>query len=431
MDTSTTLNLPASEKPRLVIIGGGFAGITLVKALNKNDFQIVVIDQNNYHTFQPLLYQVATGGLEPDSIAFPLRKYVKRFGSLFFRLAEVQQLLPDKNQLITSHGILNYDYLVVATGARTNYFGNANLERYTMGMKTVSEALNLRSLILQNLEQAIVTKDPLKRQALMNFVIVGGGPTGVELAGALAELKRFVFKEEYHDLKMDDMQVFLIEGSPKLLGGMSEKSSKRTLGFLKKLGVQVFLNCRINDYDGHKVEIENGSPILSENVIWAAGVKAAPIAGMEQAATGHGSRLLTDAYSYVKGFENCFAVGDVALMEGDIHYPKGHLQVAPVAIQQAELLAKNLSRLIHQKALKPFQYKDKGSMATIGRKKAVVDVAGLFFSGTFAWFVWLFVHLMSIVGFKNRLATLLQWFSNYINFNSALRLIIRPYQPKK
>ncbi|MDD4085792.1 MAG: NAD(P)/FAD-dependent oxidoreductase [Bacteroidales bacterium] len=431
MDTSTNLNLPASEKPRLVVIGGGFAGITLVKALNKNDFQIVVIDQNNYHTFQPLLYQVATGGLEPDSIAYPLRKYVKRFGSLFFRLAEVQQLLPEKKQLITSHGTLKYDYLVVATGARTNYFGNANLERYTMGMKSVPEALNLRSLILQNLEQAIVTKDPLKRQALMNFVIIGGGPTGVELAGALAELKRFVFKIEYHDLKMDDMQVFLIEGSPKLLGGMSEKSSKRTLGFLKKMGVQVFLNCRINDYDGHKVEIENSTPIPSENVIWAAGVKAAPVAGMEQAATGHGGRLLTDEYSSVKGFENCFAVGDVALLEGDPHYPKGHPQVAPVAIQQAELLAKNLSRLIHQKALKPFRYRNKGSMATIGRKKAVVDVAGLFFSGTFAWFVWLFVHLMAIVGFKNRLATLLQWFSNYINFNSALRLIIRPYQPKK
>ncbi len=431
MDSKNTLNIPDSQLPRLVIIGGGFAGITLVKALNKNDFQIVVIDQNNYHTFQPLLYQVATGGLEPDSIAYPLRKYVKRFGNLFFRLAEVQQLLPEKKQLITSHGTLNYDYLVVATGARTNYFGNANLEHYTMGMKTVPEALNLRSLILQNLEQAIVTKEPLKRQALMNFVIIGGGPTGVELAGALAELKRFVFKIEYHDLKMDDMQVFLIEGSPRLLGSMSEKSSKRTLGFLKNLGVKVFLNCHINDYDGHKVEIENGIPIPSKNVIWAAGVKAAPLAGMEQATTGHGGRLLTNEYSYVKGFENCFAVGDVALLEGDPHYPKGHPQVAPVAIQQAELLAKNLSRLIHQKTLKPFRYKDKGSMATIGRKKAVVDVAGLFFSGTFAWFVWLFVHLMAIVGFKNRLATLLQWFSNYINFNSALRLIIRPYQPKK
>ncbi len=431
MDTSRNLNLPASAKPRLVIIGGGFAGITLVKALNKKDFQIVLIDQNNYHSFQPLLYQVATGGLEPDAIAYPLRKYVKRFGNLFFRLADVQQILPQKQELITSEGTLNYDYLIIATGARTNYFGNANLESYTMGMKTIPEALNLRSLILQNLEKAIFSKDPIKRQALMNFVIVGGGPTGVELAGALAELKRFVFKEEYHDLKMDDMQVFLIEGSARLLGGMSEKAGQSTFDFLKHLGVQVFLNCRINNYDGHKVEIENSTPIPSENVIWAAGVKAAPVAGMEQAVISHGGRLLTDVYSQVKGFKNCFAVGDVAFMEGDINYPNGHPQVAPVAIQQAELLAKNLSRLVHQKPLKPFQYKDKGSMATIGRKKAVVDVAGLFFSGTFAWFVWLFVHLMAIVGFKNRLATLLQWFSNYINFNSALRLIIRPFQPKK
>ncbi len=431
MNAKHTLNIPESPLPRLVIIGGGFAGIALVKALNKNDFQIVVIDQNNYHTFQPLLYQVATGGLEPDAIAYPLRKYVKRFGNLFFRLAEVKQLEPDSKQLLTTQGVLNYDYLIIATGAQTNYFGNDNLERYTMGMKTIPEALNLRSLILQNLEKAIVTKDPLKRQALMNFVIVGGGPTGVELAGALAELKRFVFKEEYHDLKMDDMQVFLIEGSERLLGGMSEKSSKNTLDFLKKLGVQVFLNCRINDYDGNKVVIENSSSIASENVIWAAGVKATSIGGMENASTGQANRLITDAFSRVKGFDNCFAIGDVALMEGDPHYPDGHPQVAPVAIQQAELLAKNLSRLVNSKTLQSFKYRDKGSMATIGRNKAVVDIAGLFFSGSFAWFVWLFVHLMAIVGFKNRVATLLQWFSNYINFNSALRLIIRPYQPKK
>ncbi|MBU1370326.1 MAG: FAD-dependent oxidoreductase, partial [Bacteroidetes bacterium] len=250
MQIQDTLNIPDSPMPRLVIIGGGFAGITLVKEISKKDFQIVMIDRNNYHTFQPLLYQVATGGLEPDSIAYPLRKYVKRFGNLFFRLADVSFIDASKNEIHTSEGLLGFDYLVIATGGRTNFFGNRNLETYTMGMKTVPEALNLRSLILQNLEKAIVTKDPFERQALMNFVIVGGGPTGVELAGALAELKRFVFREEYHDLKMDDMQVFLIEGSGKLLGGMSEKSSHKTENFLKNLGVQVFLNCRINDYDG-------------------------------------------------------------------------------------------------------------------------------------------------------------------------------------
>ncbi|MDA3942808.1 MAG: NAD(P)/FAD-dependent oxidoreductase [Bacteroidetes bacterium] len=428
MQIQDTLNIPDSPMPRLVIIGGGFAGITLVKEISKKDFQIVMIDRNNYHTFQPLLYQVATGGLEPDSIAYPLRKYVKRFGNLFFRLADVSFIDASKNEIHTSEGLLGFDYLVIATGGRTNFFGNRNLETYTMGMKTVPEALNLRSLILQNLEKAIVTKDPFERQALMNFVIVGGGPTGVELAGALAELKRFVFREEYHDLKMDDMQVFLIEGSGKLLGGMSEKSSHKTENFLKNLGVQVFLNCRINDYDGKKVVIENGSPIPSENVIWAAGIKAAPVDGLEQAVSPFGGRLLTDTYSRIKGYENCFALGDVALMEGDANYSKGHPQVAPAAIQQAQQLAKNLKLQLQQKPLLAFRYRDKGSMATIGRKKAVVDFAGLNFSGTLAWFVWLFVHLMSIVGFKNRLATLLQWFSNYINFNSALRLIIRPYK---
>ncbi|MDY0077080.1 MAG: NAD(P)/FAD-dependent oxidoreductase [Bacteroidales bacterium] len=428
MTYQKSLNIPDSELPRLVVIGGGFAGIRLIKEVSDRDFQIVLIDRNNYHSFQPLLYQVATGGLEPDSIAYPLRKYVKRFGKLFFRLADVEKIDPEQKILYTSEGNLSYDYAVVATGARTNFFGNSQLEHYTVGMKSIPEALNLRSLILQNLEKAIVTLDPTKRQALMNFVIVGGGPTGVELSGALAELKKFVFREEYHDLKMSDMQVFLIEGAPKLLGGMSEKASRQTLAMLTGMGVKVMLNCRINDYDGAKVELENANPIPSNNVIWAAGVKAAPVPGLEAAVHQPSGRLLTNAFSQVKGFESCFALGDVALIEDDADYPRGHPQVAPAAIQQAELLAQNFKNLLQGKPLKPFKYRDKGSMATIGRKKAVVDISGLYFSGTFAWFVWLFVHLMSIVGFKNRLATLLQWFNNYLNFNSALRLIIRPYK---
>ena len=428
MTQKNSLNIPDSALPRLVIIGGGFAGITLVKEVSDRHFQIVVIDRNNYHTFQPLLYQVATGGLEPDSIAYPLRKYVKRFGKLFFRLADVEKIDPEQKMLYTSEGNLSYDYVVIATGARTNFFGNSQLEKYTMGMKNVPEALNLRSLILQNLEKAIVTKNLLERQALMNFVIVGGGPTGVELAGALAELKRFVFREEYHDLKMEDMQVFLIEGSPKLLGNMSEKASRKTLAFLTEMGVKVMLNCRINDYNGAKVELENGDPIPSDNVVWAAGIKAVPVPGLEAAMHQPSGRLFTDAFNQVKGFDSCYALGDVALVENDPDYPQGHPQVAPTAIQQAELLAQNLRNLQQNKPLKPFKYRDKGSMATIGRKKAVVDVAGFYFSGTFAWLIWLFVHLMSIVGFKNRLATLLQWFTNYFSFNSALRLIIRPYK---
>lgn len=430
MINQKSLNIPDSELPRLVIIGGGFAGITLVKKVSDRDFQIVLIDQNNYHTFQPLLYQVATGGLEPDSIAYPLRKYVKRFGKLFFRLAEVEKVDPEQKLLFTSEGSLSYDFVVVATGARTNFFGNRQLEKYTMGMKNVPEALNLRSLILQNLEKAIVTKDPLDRQALMNFVIVGGGPTGVELAGALAELKRFVFREEYHDLKMEDMQVYLIEGASKLLGNMSEKASRKTLEILTEMGVKVMLNCRINDYNGAQVDLENAAPIPSDNVVWAAGIKAVPVPGLETAMHQPSGRLFTDTFMQVKGFDSCFAMGDVALVENDSDYPKGHPQVAPTAIQQAELLAQNFKNLQQKKPMKPFRYRDKGSMATIGRKKAVVDVSGLYFSGTFAWFVWLFVHLMSIVGFKNRVATLLQWFNNYLNFNSALRLIIRPYSRK-
>lgn len=431
MELPKNLNIPESKKPRLVIIGGGFAGITLVKELHKKDFQIVVIDRNNYHTFQPLLYQVATGGLEPDAIAYPLRKYVKQFGQLYFRLTDVESVQPEKNLIITSEGILNYDFLVIATGAKTNYFGNKMLEQFTMGMKTIPEALNLRSLILQNLEKAIVTKDPTKRQALMNFVIVGGGPTGVELAGALAELKKFVFKVEYHDLKMDDMQVFLVEGSGRLLGGMSEKSALQTKTFLQKLGVKLMLNCKINDYDGKLVQIDQSDPIPSHNVIWAAGVMGAPFAGLESAQAKPSARLLVDPFNRVLGHENIYAVGDVAIMTNDAKYPKGHPMVAPVAIQQARTVAKNLLSFQAGKPLIPFHYRDKGSMATIGRNKAVVDMPGFHFKGFFAWLVWLFVHLMSIVGFKNRLATLLQWFSNYINFNSALRLIIRPFQPQK
>ena len=431
MERPKNLNIPASEKPRLVIIGGGFAGITLVKELHKKDFQIVLIDRNNYHTFQPLLYQVATGGLEPDAIAYPLRKYVKQFGQLFFRLATVESVDTDQNTIYTKEGSLKYDYLVVATGAKTNFFGNKHLEQFTMGMKSIPEALNLRSLILQNLEKAIVTKDPTERQALMNFVIVGGGPTGVELAGALIELKKFVFKEEYHDLKMEDMQVFLIEGTDRLLGGMSEKSARQTKAFLEKMGVRLMLNSKINDYDGKTVMIDQAASIPSGNVIWAAGVQANPVSGLEKALNPHSRRINIDAYCRVEGFEDVFAVGDVASHVEEGKFPKGHPMVAPVAIQQATTVAKNLINMQAGKSLIPFRYRDQGSMATIGRNKAVVDLPGFHFKGFFAWLVWLFVHLMSIVGFKNRLSTLLQWFTDYINFNSALRLIIRPYEPKK
>jgi NADH dehydrogenase len=422
------MNIPKSKNPRIVIIGGGFAGVSLVKQFAKKNIQVVLLDKRNYHTFQPLLYQVSSSGLEPDSIAYPLRKVIKKHDNIFFRLAEVSSIDSKTNQVITDIGSLSYDYLVIATGTKTNYFGNQAIESNSMPMKTVPQALDIRSLILQNFEKATIANSLEEREALLNFVIVGGGPTGVELAGAIAELKNHILPKDYHDLNANNMQIHLLEGGPRVLPPMSEHASKKALEFLEKLGVIVHCNTFVKDYDGLVVSTNTNLILESETLIWAAGVTGNPIQGLDgNVLVEHANRYRVNSYNQVEGYPNIFALGDIAFMESEA-YPKGHPQVAQPAIQQGKLLGKNLMRLIDGKPLKKFQYRDKGSMATIGRNKAVVDLKAYKFSGFFAWFIWMFVHLMSLVGFRNRIVVLFNWTYNYINFDKAARLIIRPFR---
>jgi len=422
------MNIPKSENPRIVIIGGGFAGVSLVKQFAKKNVQVVLLDKRNYHTFQPLLYQVSSSGLEPDSIAYPIRKIIKKHNNIFFRLAHVSLIDTEKNQVITDIGTLPYDYLVIATGTKTNYFGNKTIEANSMPMKNLPQALNIRSFILQNFERATIANSLEEREAFLNFVIVGGGPTGVELAGAIAELKNHILPRDYHDLNSQDMQIHLLEAGPKLLPPMSDHASAKSLEFLEKLGVSVHCNTFVVNYNGLVVSTNTDLILETETLIWAAGVTGNPIQGLsEKALVERVNRYRVNRYNQVEGYTNVFALGDIALMETE-KYPKGHPQVAQPAIQQGKLLGQNLMKLIEGKPLKKFEYKDKGSMATIGRNKAVVDLKPYKFSGFFAWFIWMFVHLMSLVGFRNRIVVLFNWTYNYINFDKASRLIIRPFK---
>lgn len=422
------MNIPESNLPRVVIIGGGFAGINLAKTLANKNIQVVLIDKHNYHTFQPLLYQVSSSGLEPDSIAYPLRKILKKHKTSYFRLAEVEEILPEKNTIKTSIGELSYDYLVLATGTKTNYFGNKDIESNSMPMKSVPQALNIRSLILQNFEKAAIANSEAEREAFLNFVIVGGGPTGVELAGAIAELKNNILPRDYRDLNPSDMRIHLLEGADRVLPPMSTHASEKAEKFLKDLGVQVHCNTFVKNYNGLEVITNSDLVMQSETLIWAAGVTGAPVEGLKaNALLEKANRYKVNKYNQVEDYENIFAVGDIALMTSE-DYPKGHPQVAQPAIQQGKLLGKNLLRLVAKKPMESFKYFDKGSMATIGRNKAVVDLKHYKFGGFFAWFIWMFVHLMSLVGFRNRVIVLFNWTYNYINFDKAARLIIRPFK---
>jgi NADH dehydrogenase len=422
------MNIPKSEFPRVVIIGGGFAGINLAKTLANKKMQVVLLDKDNYHTFQPLLYQVSTAGLEPDSIAYPLRKIIKNHKHSFFRLAEVSYIDTLSQVVETNIGNLTYDYLVIATGTKTNFFGNKTIEANSMPMKKVPQALNIRSLILQNFEKATIANTLEERKALLNFVIVGGGPTGVELAGAIAELKNHIVPRDYPDLDSSYMQIHLLEGNDRVLPPMSKHASIKAEQFLKNLGVQVHCNTFVKEYNGFKVTANSDLTLESETLIWAAGVTGDAVNGLKEASlVDRINRYKVNQFNQVEGYNNIFALGDIAYMETEA-YPKGHPQVAQPAIQQGKLLGKNLLRLVNNQPLKPFVYKDKGSMATIGRNKAVVDLKHYKFAGFFAWFVWMFVHLMSLVGFRNRVITFFNWTYNYINFDKAARLIIRPFK---
>ena len=385
-----------------------------------------MLDRHNYHTFQPLLYQVATGGLEADSIAFPLRKIFKGYKNFTFRVTEVERVIPERKVLVTNIGEIKYDYLVLATGSDTNFFGQKEVEHYAMSMKTVPEALNLRSMILQNLEEALIETEATAKDSLMNFVVVGGGPTGVELSGALAELKMHVLPKDYPELNIGLIDIFLIEGSPDLLGVMSPQASKKAKDFLEEMGVTVITDMRVEGYDGSTIRLSNGQSIYSKNVLWSAGVKGCVIDGIPTEKLVRGNRIQVDEFNRVQGLDNVYALGDVAAMF-TAEYPNGHPGVAPAAIQQGKNLAKNLLKIIRNEKPEPFKYNDKGSMATVGRNKAVVDIGKIRFQGVFAWFVWMFVHLMSLVGFRNKLVTFVNWVWNYFSFDRGTRLIIRRF----
>lgn len=412
-------------KPRVIVIGGGFGGVEVVKSLRGEKLQVVLFDKYNHHTFQPLLYQVATSGLETNSIVFPFRKLFSRQSDFYFRLADVKKVIPEENCIETSIGSIRYDYLVIATGAVTNFYGMKEVEENASFMKNIVDATKLRNRIIRNFEYALLTEDNEVMNSLMDFVIVGGGPTGVELAGALSELKRNVFPKDYPELDMREMDIYLIQSGDRLLEGMSKQAGEKAHEFLTKMGVKVLLNTAVKGYDGQEVILSTGDKINSRSLIWAAGVRGNAIMGFPPQTIGRGNRILTDEYSRVKGYNNIFAVGDVALMEGDVKYPQGHPQMAPPSQQQGRLVAKNIINMIHKHELKPFSYFDKGSMATVGRNKAVCDLrGGIRFQGVFAWYVWMFVHLMSIIGFKNKLLTLFSWMISYFTYDRSNRLII-------
>ena len=424
------MNIPQSSNPRIVIIGGGFAGIALAKKLKNQNVQVVLLDKHNYHNFQPLLYQVATGGLEAGSIAYPLRKVIQEYKDFYFRLTAVKEIDTVNQKVIAEIGELHYDYLVIATGSKTNYFGNKEIERNSMAMKTIPQSLNIRSLILENFEQAVLTKDETDRNALINFVLVGAGPTGVELAGALAEMKKAILQKDYPDLDIAKMQINLIQSGDRILNTMTEKSSVEAEKFLNHLGVKIWKNVRVTNYDGRTITTNSDLTFETATVIWTAGVQGAAIAGLDaKSLVEKVERIRVNHFNQVVGYDTIFAIGDIASME-TIKYPQGHPMMAQPALQQGRLLGENIIKLIANKPMKPFEYRDKGSMATIGRNLAVVDLPHYHFSGVFAWFVWMFVHLFSLIGFKNKAVVFLNWVYNYIRFDREGRLIIRPFKKK-
>jgi NADH:ubiquinone reductase (H+-translocating) len=421
--------IPESGKKRVVIVGAGFAGLKLASKLNEGEFQVILLDRNNYHQFQPLFYQVATAGLEPSAISFPLRKVFQKSGNTIIRIAEITQISPQYQVIDTTLGKIHYDYLVLATGTGTNFFGMQHIREHAIPMKSVSEALSLRNQILQNFEDALTCDDAEQLVILMTIVVVGGGPTGVEISGTLAEMKRYILPKDYPELDFDKMNIYLIEAGKKLLSGMSEVSSKKAVAYLDKLGVKVRTDAQVKDYDGKIVTMHEGSQIKAGTLVWAAGVIGEQIPGLPAEVYTQGNRVKVDRYNRVVGFENLFALGDIARMDAP-GYHDGHPQVAQPAIQQAKLLAKNLRKMQVNVPLSEFSYFDKGSMATIGRNLAVVDLPFISFHGFFAWLTWMFVHLMAIVGVKNRMLIFINWFWNYVTYDQSLRLIIKPMKKR-
>ncbi len=419
------INIPESGQKRIVIVGAGFAGLKLARKLKDCNCQLVLIDRNNYHQFQPLFYQVATSGLEPSAISFPLRKVFQKEKNVYIRITQVTSVDHANKKIETPLGYVWYDYLVIATGATTNYFGMDGVTKYGIPMKSVSEAVYLRNTLLLNFEKAVTLRDPKDLESLLNVVVVGGGPTGVEVCGALAEMKRFVLPKDYPDINFNLMQITLIEANPHLLHGMSKESGEKSHVYLKKMGVTVLLDHRVTAYDGKTITLENGKHLTSETLVWAAGVRGQIPDGVDPKFMVRGNRVKVNRFNEVEGMDGVYAIGDISYMETP-KYPNGHPQVAQVALQQAINLGNNFAREFNGKVRTQFEYHDKGSMATVGRNRAVVDLPYWRFAGAFAWMVWMFVHLMSIVGVKNRLLVFINWLWKYFTFDQSLRLILRP-----
>ena len=412
------------DKKQVVILGAGFAGLQLARRIRSSAYEITLIDQYNFHQFQPLLYQVATARLEPSSISFPLRKVFQKKHNVHVRLAKIKQVETASQKVITDAGDFSYDYLVMATGCTTNYFGNTNIEQFAFPMKSTTEAITLRNRILLNFEDALSATDS-ELPAIMNIVVVGGGPTGVELSGSLAELKQNILPKDYPDMDFSKLTVYLLEAGSATLGVMSKASQQKSQEYLEAMGVHVRLNAHVKDYDGKTVTLDDGNTIPTNTLIWAAGVTGNVPSGIDKEKLVRGNRIKVDAYSRVDGFDNIFAIGDIAYMETS-SFPKGHPQLANVAIAQAKNTAENLGNLLLGKPLKIFTYKNPGTMATVGKRKAVVDLPFMSFQGRLAWLVWMFLHLMLILSVKNKLIIFIHWAVSYFTNDTTLRLILLP-----
>lgn len=416
-------------KKKIIIVGGGFAGIQLTRNLDERLFDVLLIDKLNHHQFQPLFYQVATSQIEPSSISFPLRNIFKKKSNVQIRLAEVLSVDQLKNTLSTTIGDFEFDYLVMAVGCKTNFFGNENIAKNAFTLKSTYEAITIRNHILQTFEEVLSAND-LEKESLLNLVIVGAGPTGVELSGAFAEIKKHVLPKDYKGIDFSKLNIILIEGSKHTLNTMSDIAKKTSQTYLTKMGVKVYTETFVKDYDGELLSLSNGNQIKTKTVLWAAGVTGNRIEGFSDTMYAQGNRLKVDRVNKVDETENIFALGDIALMTTP-KYPKGHPQVANVAINQAKLLAKNLKSITQNKKTKEFEYKDKGSMATIGTNKAVVDLPFVSFKGYFAWLVWMFLHLMLILSVKNKLIIFINWAWAYVTKDSSLRLILSDTNKKE
>ena len=430
-----SINIQRNQKKRVVIVGGGLGGLRLAEDLYGSGMQVVLIDKNNFHQFPPLIYQIASAGIDPSSISFPFRQIFRKRKDFYFRMAEARMVDTEKKILQTSIGKIDYDYLVLAAGATTNFFGNKNIEEWAIPMKTVPEAMGLRNALLSNFERALTCATEEERQELLNVVIVGGGATGVEIAGALSEMKRYVIPYDYPDMDSSLMHIYLIEAGDRLLAGMSQDSSKKAYDFLKSMGVDIQFGKMVTDYRDHKVIMKDGTEIPTRTFLWVSGIRANAMPGISEDHLGRGFRFKVDQFNRIPGLNDVFAIGDQCLQTTDPAYPNGHPQVAQVAIQQAKNLAKNIKRIneghADDNSLTPFKYNNLGSMATIGRNKAVVEIGKFHSQGFFAWILWLVVHLRSILGVKNKMMVLFNWLWKYVSYNDSIRMITYATKPRE